>query len=104
MARSRYTNSELVNGKFLTNFKLPTVAGGLKNIDLLDGVKTIEYVYNVGDRLDHLAAKFMGDDQYWWLIALVNNINYPFASGGLVPGLTLKIPTDPKPVLDKIMR
>jgi hypothetical protein len=75
----------------------------MKNIDLLAGVATSDYTYQHGDRLDHLAAKFLGDDQYWWVIALVNGINYPFASGGLVPGVVLKIPVSVKDILDKIM-
>ena len=80
------------------------MAMGLKQVELLAGVQTIEYVYKVGDRLDHLAAKYLGDDEYWWVISLVNGINYPFASGGLVPGRALRIPVDVKDVLDKLMR
>jgi len=104
MGKSRYSDTQLVDGKYYRSFKLPRVSAGLKNVDLLAGVKTVEYVFKVDDRLDHIAARFLGDDDYWWVIALVNGINYPFASGGLIPGRTLIIPVTVKDVLDKIMR
>lgn len=104
MAKSRYSNTPVVDGKYFSTFLLPRRPGGIKNVDLLDGVRTVDYVYKVGDRLDHLAAKQYGEDQYWWVIALVNDINYPFASGGLIPGRLLKIPMNVRDILDKILR
>ena len=104
MSKSRYADTGLIDGNAYRTFRLPKLSAGLKNIDLLEGVDTVEYVFKAGDRLDHIAARFLGDDQYWWIVALVNGINYPFASGGLVPGRTLKVPVHAKDVLDKIMR
>lgn len=104
MGRSRYADTPVVDGKFYSTYTLPANPAGLKSIDLLVGVKTQEYVYKVGDRLDHLAARFLGDDSYWWIIALVNNIAYPFSSGGLVPGKVLLIPKQAQDVLDKLLR
>jgi hypothetical protein len=104
MAKSRYSDTPILDGKAFKSFLLPKRAAGLANVNLLDGVKTTEYVYKVGDRLDHLAARFFGEDQYWWVIALVNDINYPFASGGLVPGRVLRIPSSVQDVLNKLLR
>ena len=104
MAKSRHSDTQLIDGKYYRSARLPKLAAGLKNINLVSGVQTTEYVYKAGDRLDHLAARFLGDDQYWWIVALVNEINYPFASGGLVPGRVLRIPVQVKDVLDKILR
>lgn len=104
MSRSRYSDTPVIDGKFYSTFTLPRNPGGIKNVDLLLGVKTIEYVFKRGDRLDHISARFLGDDDYWWLIALVNGINYPFASGGLIPGKVLNIPVQAQDVLDKLMR
>lgn len=104
MPRSRYSDTKVIDGKYYASFSLPKVAAGMKNVDLLEGVKTVDYSYKAGDRLDHLAARFLGEDTYWWVIALVNGINYPFASGGLVPGRTLKIPLNARDVIDKIVR
>ena len=52
--------------------------------------------------IDHLAAKYYNDDTYWWVIALCNNIAYPFASGGFTIGRKLKIPVDVNSILDKL--
>ena len=103
MAKSRYNDTPLVNGRHYRNFILPKAAGGMKNVDFLEGVKTVDYVYKAGDRLDHLAAKFFGEDDYWWVIAIANDISYPFASGGLVPGRRLRIPVNVQDVLDKLL-
>jgi hypothetical protein len=104
VAKGRYSDTPLLDGKSYKTFSTPVRSAGYVRLNLLEGVETFDYDYKAGDRLDHLAAKFLGDDQYWWVIALVNDISYPFASGGLVPGKTLKIPTSAQDVLDKIMR
>lgn len=104
MSKSRYSDTPVMDGKFFRSYVLPRRAAGIADPNLLEGVKTVDYVYKAGDRLDHLAAKFLGDDQYWWIIALVNDINYPFASGGLTLGRTLKIPAQARDILDKLMR
>lgn len=103
MAKSRYRDTG-IDGNHFKTFSLPSISKGYVTLNLLDGVSTVDYTFTIGDRLDHLAARFLGDDQYWWVIALVNNINYPFASGGLIPGRVLKIPVEIEKVLNKIMR
>jgi len=104
MARSRYSDTDVVDNKYYKTFRLPRKSAGYAEVDLLKGVKTIDYLYKQGDRLDHLAAKYFGDDRYWWVIALVNGINYPFPSGGLVSGRIIKIPKQVSDVLDKLLR
>lgn len=104
MARSRYSNTEIIDGKYYASFRLPVQAQGFRELDLLKGVRTLDYEFKLGDRLDHLAAKYFNDDGYWWIIAISNNIAYPFASGGLVPGRILKIPFNVQDVLDKILK
>lgn len=103
MAKSRYSQAPIIDGKFYGTKSLPTKAQGLRGLDLLEGVRTFDYVFVRGDRLDHLAARFWKEDSYWWIIALVNVIDYPFASGGLSPGRILKVPVDPHDILDKLM-
>lgn len=102
MSRSRYASTGLVDGKSYSTFTLPTKY--LDDGDLLKGIESFEYVFKMGDRLDTLAARFFADDKYWWVIALVNNISYPFPSGGLVPGRKLRIPNSVNDVLDRILR
>ncbi len=102
MAKSRYAGTEIIDDRHFGTYRLPVRSLGLKDMDLLAGVSSFEYVFKVGDRLDHLAARFFNEESYWWIIAMVNKISYPFASGGLVPGLALRIPHDVKDVLNKL--
>lgn len=104
MGKSRYSDTRVIDGKSFATFSMPRVSAGLKQLDLLEGVRTTEYLYKAGDRLDHLAARFFNDDSLWWVIAMVNNIKWPFKSGGLTPGIRLKIPMNARDVLDKIVR
>lgn len=104
MSKNRYADTEIIDGKFYGTFRLPSSNRGYTELDLLEGVKTVDYTYKVGDRLDHLAARYYNEDQYWWVIALVNKINYPFASGGLKPGKVLKIPVNVRDIFDKIFK
>lgn len=102
MAKSRYAGTPLIDNRRYGTWRLPVRAFGYRELDLLDGVKTVEHVFQRGERLDKIAARYYNEESYWWLICAVNGIRYPFASGGLTPGRTLKVPVDPKDVFDKI--
>jgi nucleoid-associated protein YgaU len=43
-----------------------------------------------GDRLDNLAAKYLGNPEYWWVIADWNAIRFPLV---LTVGTTLRMPS-----------
>lgn len=103
MARSRYSDTPLLDGKRYGTFRFPKKAMGWEKVNILNNIDTVEYTYKVGDRLDHLAARFFGEDTYWWIIAIVNDVGYPFASGGLTPGTILKIPINVNDVLDRLL-
>jgi hypothetical protein len=104
MARSRYSETDIIDGNHYATWSLPVRARGLRELDLLSGVKTQEHTFRRGERLDLIAARVWGEDTYWWIIALVNGISYPFASGGLVPGRVLKIPVNVQDILQKIFK
>lgn len=104
MSKNRYSDLSIIDKKFMQTYNLPVKSFGYKEFDLTKEIETRDYVFVQGDRIDHLAARFLGDDQYWWVIALINKINYPFASGGLTPGVTLKIPVNVTEVLQRLMR
>lgn len=97
MARSRYERINIVDGNQYESFSLEQT-NRFKEPDTFDGVDYIEYTSKVGDRLDHLAAKYLNDDEYWWMIALLNNLTNPF----ITPGTVLRIPTDSRQMLDRI--
>ncbi len=52
-----------------------------------------------GQRLDHLAAKHLGDGSLWWIIAAVSNIGWGMQ---VPPGTIIKIPAQPQRVLELI--
>lgn len=107
MPKSRYADSPVLTGSGGSMYGsrgLPVQALGYRELDLLEGVETVEHVVRQGERLDHIAFRFLGDESYWWVVALVNGIDYPFSSGGLTAGSTLRIPREIRDVLDRIMR
>jgi hypothetical protein len=103
MAKSRYSGTPIIDNHHFAPWRLPIRSMGLKGNDLLSGVQTVDYVVRVGDRIDQLASRFLHDESYWWVIALVNDISYPFASGGFSAGVTLHIPVNVNDVLGKIL-
>jgi nucleoid-associated protein YgaU len=78
---------------------LPQSYHGLNEVDLLANLKTYDHTWQHGDRLDKLSNKFYGDDQYAWLIALVNNIGYQL---GIQPGTVVRVPVEVIQVLERL--
>lgn len=101
MSKSRYSETPVIDKSFLGTTSLPVLSAGYRDLDLLENVRTVEYVFKAGDRFDHIAARFLGDDTYGWLICLVNGIDYPL---GILPGTVLHVPLDVNDVLSKIFR
>jgi hypothetical protein len=100
MGRSRYAGNPIVDGNHYETWTDPT-SSNVMGPDILDGVETVDHVLSVGERLDLLAYRYYGDEEYWWVIALANRIQDPFA---LTPGTRLRIPSDAKSILDKVHR
>ncbi len=100
MGRSRYSGSPVIDGNHYETWADPTIADYL-GPDVLDGVDTVEHILDSGERLDLLANRYYGDEDYWWVIALVNRIQDPFS---LTVGQRLLIPTDVRTILSKIQR
>jgi nucleoid-associated protein YgaU len=92
--------SQVVDNKHYGTWNEPT-ENNILGPDILDGIQTVDHVITSGDRLDLISKKYCGDEEYWWIIALVNRIADPFS---LTAGQTLKVPTDIKPILNKIDR
>lgn len=103
MAKSRYSASSVIGGHHYGTWSPPSRPLGYAEVDLLKGVRTFKYVIQVGDRVDHLAARFLNDENLWWVICLGNKIVYPFSSGGFRPGREIDIPVDAKDVVDKVV-
>jgi len=57
----------------------------------------IYIIVDQSDRLDILALKYYNDQNYWWIIAIANNLNQ--ASFYIEPGKQLRIPTNLSKIL-----
>jgi len=85
----RYRNNQIIDGKHYGTFDFPTQAQ-------LDNIATYQVRVNKFDRLDNLAAKYLGSGDYWWVIAMMNNLEWAF---GFEEGQILLIPVDVQEVL-----
>lgn len=88
MPTSRYRNTDIVSGSYYQTYEFPD-----EQIAALP-IFTIRTTSN--DRLDTLAFQYLGSGEYWWVIAMLNNIEWAF---DFVPGEILKIPVDVQDVL-----
>lgn len=94
----RYDTTEVIDGNHYATWRNPVDPMGP---GILDGVATFEHVLAAGERLDTLAARYLGDDRLYWVLALCNDIVDPF---DIAPGLTLRIPRDIRRVLSRLSR
>lgn len=99
MARSRYAGNEVIDGAYAT-WRNP-VAEDTLGPRLIDGLQVLEHTVQVGERLDHIAFRYWGDAEYYWVIALANDIQFPL---GIAPGTKLQVPVDIRSALDKLQR
>jgi nucleoid-associated protein YgaU len=100
MGRSRYAGNEVIGGTHYAMWRDPSSIDPY-GPDLLDGVDTIEHVIQGAERLEIIAHRYYGDEEYWWIIALANRIMDPFS---LTAGARLRIPMTAKSILDKLPR
>jgi hypothetical protein len=105
MAKSRYFPTRTLRSprdpsdpRHYATWDLPATLKGYASVNLLQGQQqTYQHVFQAGDRVDKLSQKYFGDDDYGWLICLVNNVQYPL---GIAPGTVLYIPGDVDTVLE----
>ena len=88
MAESRYRNTQIIDNKYQSTFDFPSVDWSK--------ISTFSIRITDSDRMDILAAKYFNDGTLWWVIALINDIAWPwdFASGQII-----KIPVDVSEIL-----
>lgn len=54
-----------------------------------------------GDRLDALAAKYLGSGSYWWVISMYNDIKIPIGNE-IYPGRKIRIPNNIELIINAI--
>ena len=105
MAKSRFVrtsvmrNPALEEAQHYATWDLPSIMKGYGAIDLLQGQQIFTHTWQSGDRMDKLANKYLGDDEYGWIICLVNKINNPFS---VLPGTILRIPPNAEVILEQL--
>lgn len=52
-------------------------------------------------RIDAIAANYLGDGRYWWCICLLNDLTFPFGKN-LKAGTILRIPSNIDRFINKI--
>lgn len=98
MPRSRYNKTKILDNKFLESFSLKQQNSRFNDLTIFNNIEYTEYVVKNGDRLDTLAAKFLNDDTYWWVLALFNGIRMPI----ITPGQKIRIPKSSSEVIDRL--
>ena len=94
MTKSRYSTLAIVSGSLAGVWTSPVAPDSL-----LDGLVTVDHPLERGERLDHVAARYLGDGALWWVVALVNNIAWGFPT----PGTLLRVPVDRGEVLRRLL-
>jgi nucleoid-associated protein YgaU len=86
MANSRYRyNKILTTNETKKQYLESTIYPKIKATD-----DDIYVISSSSDRLDLLAYQYYGDKNYWWIIAVANNLND--ATFHIEPGVQLRIP------------
>ena len=93
MPLSRYRNTPIVNEKGSSQYYESE-----NRIDpaILADIPTFKIRLTKFDRLDILAFKHLGSGEYWWVLALMNDLDWMY---GFEEGSILKIPINVDDVL-----
>ena len=71
MAESRYKSVGILDDKFYETVDFPSKKE-------LDAISTFQIRLANFDRLDNLASKYLGSGEYWWVIALMNDLDWAY--------------------------
>lgn len=89
MSLSRYRNVKVADGNYYETVDFPSK-------EQLDSVPSYNIRVNRFDRLDILAYKYLGSGEYWWMIALMNDLDWAF---GFEEGQIMRIPVSAEDIL-----
>ena len=88
MAIRRYARTSLLRGGKL--FATPVGATRIRMAIDAGRIEYTEHIASEFERLDHLAGKFYGSGNLWWVIAAASGIGWGLQ---IPPGTLLLIPT-----------
>ena len=89
MSTSRYRSDTLIrNGQLKrTAFATTKIREAIKRGD----ITATTVILKEGERLDHLAARYYDDAQYWWVLAAASNIGWCLQ---VPPGTVIRVPVN----------
>ena len=91
-SRLNYIAEKRTNGKrYYTNLKYPEIPLSINDIYIIT---------TVGDRLDTLADKFLGNVNLWWIITTANPDVIRRDSFNLKPGMEIRIPNNAQGIIE----
>lgn len=96
MALSRYRNVNVLNQGGEDGIPRHFETNDFPSPVDLEKVPTFKIRAAQFDRLDQLAFKHLGAGEYWWVIALINDLDWMY---DFEPGQILKIPISVEDVL-----
>lgn len=96
MPRSRYRNVNVLNQDAEDDIPRHFETTDFPSPVDLDNVPTFKIRVAQFDRLDQLAFKHLGAGEYWWIIALMNDLDWAYS---FTPGQILRIPISVEDVL-----
>ena len=92
---TRYSNSPIMRAGI--SYGTPSNIDLLRNQYAAGNLNATQYVLKEGERLDHIAGKFLGDSTMWWTIAAISGIGWGLQCP---PGTVINIPN--RAQLDKL--
>tara|TARA_B100000700_G_C14636553_1_gene665332 strand:- start:246 stop:533 length:288 start_codon:yes stop_codon:yes gene_type:complete len=88
----RYTRDQRIGGGKLQTAKTVTRLRRAKELGL---IPTKQVVLKESQRLDHLAAEYLGNSRLWWVLAALSDIGWGLQ---LPPGVVINVPTQMGPI------
>jgi len=84
----RYTRDQRIAGGKLATSQTTVRLRRARDLGL---IPTTKIILSETQRLDHLAHKYLGDSQLWWVLAAMSDIGWGLQ---LPPGTIIRVPTD----------
>ena len=84
----RYTRDQRIAGGKLATSQTTVRIRRARELGL---IPTETFILSETQRLDHLAHKYLGNSQLWWVLAALSDIGWGLQ---LAPGTIIRIPTN----------
>ena len=94
MAKSRYANTRII--KTRDGKRIHSLHQTAKFVDT-SKMSFIPITVSENTRLDTLAGKYLGNGRYWYILAYINNLFYPW---NIKKGSIILVPQNVQDILD----